>query len=335
MTANSSVQGTAFQAERNVKCDKPGECGDWKFGLTEVALEPTEKNPDVGATWLASCATVSIAFNEAVKKCLQGDARALFFGTWREKLFVLLPAYELLLAMAMYGETAIGIVAAHPHFSKRQPSKKNPALVAVRLITRPDWEDDFKIASDYAAMLAHAKDESIAVKDFLRWAEGKTLRECRKAVSAKRRSKIAQLPATFSDPAHQLSEAVTGQAANVVHDKDGTQLALDRLHKPILSIETVAQQRTESTKVRRGLINGQVLAASIEPTTNPNTKDEFDLAPRMSWEDSECIIACNGALARGRFRVPLNNQIPLPTLLRRLADWFERWEAHSDEHDHA
>jgi hypothetical protein len=333
MTANSSLEGTAFQAERNVKCDKPGECGDWKFGLTEVALEPSEKNPDVGATWLASCATVSIAFNEAVKKCLQGDARALFFGAWREKLFALLPAYELLLAMAMCGETAIGIVAAHPHFSKRQPSKRNPALMAVRLITRPNWEDDFKIASDYAAMLAHAKDESIAVTDFLRWAEGKTLRACRKAVSAKRRSKIAPLPATFSDPAHQLSEAVTGQAAKVVHDEDGARLALDRLHKPILP--TAAQQRTESTKVRVEVINGQVREPSTDPTTSPNTKDEFDLGPRVSWEDSECIIACNGALARGRFRVPVNNEIPLPALLRRLADWLEWHEADRNERDHA
>ncbi|MER9141836.1 hypothetical protein NKH92_04005 [Mesorhizobium sp. M0871] len=265
------------------------------FGSSEVAIPETEIEPGASSP---SAEPHRPALMRAVDVCLGADAHQLFFGAWREKLVALIPAYCLLLAVANAGEGAMPVLMHHPYVAslKRRPSAKNPALFAVRLITKPNWEDDHKVASDYAAMLLHALHQGVQPEDFAEWASKKTLRECRKAVATSRRQ------ARVAANAHVESREPLVAAHDV---EDG--------------LDALCDHRQQS-----------------EPAIVANAgDDERDLGPRVNWEDSDCIIACNGTLGRGQFRVPLDNDLPLPALLRRLADWFERREARSDEHEHA
>ncbi|MGX8010124.1 hypothetical protein ACVDG8_014730 [Mesorhizobium sp. ORM8.1] len=163
--------------------------GGDNFGSTETGQAQGSIEPVVDSTVIAPCSKSPSVLHSAIEKCFLTDAHWLFFGTWQEKLEALMPAYELLLTMAICGEDSIAHVKAHPYFAglKRRPSATNPALLAVRLITRPEWEDDHKIASDYAAMLMHAQHESVPPHEFLAWASNRTLRDCRKAIAQARR----------------------------------------------------------------------------------------------------------------------------------------------------
>ncbi|MES0198609.1 hypothetical protein [Mesorhizobium sp. M0011] len=271
------------------------------FGSSEVAIAKTAVEP--GRT-SPSAVLDRPALMRAVDVCLDADAHQLFFGSWRDKLVALIPAYCLLLAVAKDGEEAMPAIMHHPYIAslKRRPSANNPALFAVRLITKPQREDDHKVASDYAAMLLHALHEGIESEDFAEWASTKTLRGCRKAAATSRREARVEAASPTTSNAHVESR--------------------ERL---------VAARDCED-----GLDDRCDDQGHIEPAIVSNADDdERDLAPRVNWEDSDCIIVCNGTLGRGSFRMPLDNDLPLPTLLRRLADWFERREARSDEHDNA
>ncbi|ESY42568.1 hypothetical protein X747_12640 [Mesorhizobium sp. LNJC384A00] len=161
-----------------------------KFGPTEVTF-PVIGTQEEGRT-LNRGAEAELM--RAVDVCLQADSHQLFFGSWEQKLMALLPAYCLLLIVTNVDDKGMSALFRHPYIAslKRSPSKKNPALLAVRLITKPEWPHDHKVASDYAAMLLHAQLLGVVPEDFLQWASGRTLRECRKAVSTARRASSPQ-----------------------------------------------------------------------------------------------------------------------------------------------
>ncbi|ESZ78670.1 hypothetical protein [Mesorhizobium sp. L103C105A0] len=152
--------------------------------------------------------TDPFGLHPVIESCLAADAHQVFFGTWPQKLSCLTPAYELYLRMIDGGEEAVEAVLDHPMVLSIKPrtSSKKPALLAVRIVTRPDHPDDHKTASDYSAMLQCAEKDGVSASRFLDWATRATLRGCRKALSKMRRANKSAAEEDVADAASENSE---------------------------------------------------------------------------------------------------------------------------------
>lgn len=205
------------------KCELPDEDFASNFGLPEIVTPETEGEAET--TLELGGKVDQEVLMRAIDTCLRSDANQIFFGSWREKLMALVPAYCLLVMLVTLKGDGMSVFFRHPYISslRRAPSRKNPALLAVRLITKPEWPDDHKIASDYAAMLLHAQQVGVAPEEFIEWASEKSLRDCRKAVAAARRAAKPRQEATRYEaiPSDQHGALTSG-----CRQSDGTEFAL-------------------------------------------------------------------------------------------------------------
>lgn len=118
----------------------------------------------------------------AIAECSR--SKPSFFTGLNQTVQALVPAYSLMKLMLLGGEAAVDQVLSHPEFSKRKraPRRSNPALIAILLAATPETERERKWCSDWANLLIAAEYHDVHPGNFVGWASGITLSECKASV---------------------------------------------------------------------------------------------------------------------------------------------------------
>lgn len=265
-------------------------------GSTETRPLPIELDSHLGASPPAPL--VSLELRDALMACHQGSPTQLLLPTWKTKAESFIPPYRLYLAMIAGGDHAVRHVLSDDYFMQcreRAPSGKNLALVAITVFVKPAPEDQ-SACSDYACVLEHARDHDVLPEQLTTWLLATTLSACKAEVRAKRALKKRTLEAHA--------------------ETDATLAGVSRHQAALMTVI-------------------QMPPASLKEGENTEVSDDFALNVRVrtAGNSSEYLIAFVGGRDSVHLIAPMSNASPLPVVLRRLADRFERssWSCLGDD----
>lgn len=236
------------------------------YGPTEKSFDCAEPTQPIEAKDAPGAAS---PIDEAFDACRAvGGGEGAFGNAWTERLTELVqPAYRLLgLTHDKPAELARLACLANIRFT--EATKKNPALLCVKLAARPKDTDQDKVCSEWSTLLRCALAQNISPNSFIAWVGTTTVRDCKAAIArenaaaraaagqAPRKRGRAQLegaPADGGAPATgELGDMLTSIQTAVLDALTAPGSEAERRERVVASLRSLADSLASSKVIEAG-----------------------------------------------------------------------------------